>query len=151
MRPTPERIRELVNYDPLTGYITRKFNGCGIVTGKTAKLDGAVYRTADIAWVYYYGEWPKSMLDHKDRSPWNDKIENLRECNHSQNGMNLTQYNPTGFKGVYKSGRLGKPWQAQIRIGGIKTNLGRFKTLDEAREAYLLAALEHHGEFACLE
>ena len=66
----------------------------------------------------------------------------------NQNGYNQIRHNPYGFKGITYDGSRSKPWRAQIRIKGKKTNLGRFNTKEEAYAAYCKAAHEHHAEFA---
>jgi len=104
-------------------------------------------------WRENYGELPPNglVIDHKDRNRNNNDITNLRLATHQQNSYNQWKYNPNGLKGIYNCGRKTKPWQAQIRIDGKKVNLGRFKTKEEAHEAYRKAAKEHFGEFAYYE
>lgn len=36
----------------------------------------------------------------------------------------------------------------QIKVDGKKYRLGSFRTAEEAAEAYRLASIEHHGDFA---
>lgn len=151
MLPSLERVRELFDYDAVNGILHRKFNLFGRVLARGVKVDGVVYPVANIVWLHYYGIWPSKIIDHEDRDHLNIKISNLREATYQQNGYNTLKFNPYGWKGVYLCGRLKKSWQAQIRINGIKVNLGRFETIEEAAEAYIFAALEHHGDFACLE
>ena len=150
-----ERIRETFSYDPLTGTLTRiKSNYDAyigkVVTSEATRLDGEKYPTANIIWAYHYGEWPDKIIDHKDRDRRNTKINNLRKATNSQNGYNKSY--PNEFpKGVTFDASRTKCWRAQIRVDGRKINLGRFNTIEEATEAYRLAAIKHHGEFACLK
>lgn len=44
-----------------------------------------------------------------------------------------------GLRGVTASGRLGKPYRAQISTGGRITKLGLYATPEEAHAAYLRA------------
>ncbi len=150
MIPKIERLRELFSYDPEAGILTRKFNGCGAVNGRSVHFDEFHLPKANIMWALYYGEWPTTLIDHKDRNCINGKIINLRKATTQQNSYNFEVNNLNG-RGVYNCGRKSKPWQAQIRIDGQKINLGRFATKEEAAEAYSQAALKHRGEFACLE
>lgn len=103
-------------------------------------------------WRENHGELPPDhlVIDHKDRDRTNNELSNLRLATIQQNSYNQEKHSTVGVKGVYLCGRLTKPWQAQIRIDGKKVNLGRFATKEEAAEAYRKAAIEHHGEFACL-
>jgi len=39
-------------------------------------------------------------------------------------------------------------WVAAIKYDGKQRSLGRFKSVEEARDAYRVAAEKHHGEFA---
>lgn len=101
-----------------------------------------------IIWALHHGEWPRCQIDHKDRDPSNNRMGNLRYATHSQNGQNRgpSKHNTSGYKGVSRNrGR----WMASIRIGGRKVNLGRFDDPAEAHNAYVAAAKQHHGEFAC--
>lgn len=149
--PSVERIRELFDFDSVKGNLIRKFNLCGEVLAVGIEVDGIKYPTANIVWLYHYGVWPSKILDHKDRDRYNIKISNLREATYMQNGYNQLKYNSSGYQGIYNCGRPSNPWQAQIRINGVKVNLGRFKTKEEAAKAYRDAALKHHGEFACVD
>lgn len=89
------------------------------------------------------------LTDHIDRKPLNNRRENLRLANHSQNGANQTAHknSHTGLKGVYFDKRARK-YRAQIGIGKKKTYLGLYPTPQEAHEAYKQAAREFFGEFA---
>lgn len=53
------------------------------------------------------------------------------------------------YKGVSYCKQTSK-WKAQIRIKGKQTNLGRFKSEEEAAEVYNKKAFEYFGEFAYL-
>ena len=45
----------------------------------------------------------------------------------------------TGFKGVYRNGTVGKPFEAQLHRGGRNKYLGMFATAEEAALAYARA------------
>lgn len=36
-----------------------------------------------VAWLLHYKEWPRGEIDHIDGDPFNNKIENLRDCGDS--------------------------------------------------------------------
>lgn len=91
------------------------------------------------------------MVDHKNQDSLDNQKENLRFSNHSLNAANqgLRSDNTSGYKGVYFFKRWGK-FVAQIRVLGKTTNLGGFKTAQEAAARYNQAAMEAFGEFASL-
>lgn len=92
-----------------------------------------------------HGYWPKEV-DHKDQNKENNRVENLRPCNRSQNKFN-TSFNKT--KGVRWYDRTQK-WSAQIVFQGKQKHLGYFANKSDAILAYNKAAKEFAGDFACL-
>ena len=87
------------------------------------------------------------QTDHIDRNPLNNRLDNLRQCTHSENHYNVLYKNKTGLKGVRKRKRP-YPFYAQIKHLGKSIYLGQFKTAEEAAKAYDIAAREIAGEFA---
>jgi hypothetical protein len=77
---------------------------------------------------------------------------NLRIANSAQNSYNRTIgcNNTSGFKGVFWQPR-NKKWLAQIRADKRQIYLGLFGDPKQAAEAYRVAALKYHGEFARTE
>ena len=51
-------------------------------------LLGRQYRTHRLAWFYVHGVWPTGVVDHKDRDPYNNRIENLRDVPRAVNNQN---------------------------------------------------------------
>lgn len=92
---------------------------------------------------------PDTMFDHIDRNPLNNQKNNLRMCNHSQNGMNRTKRNncSSKYKGVYWNKR-DKKWISSIRLNNRLTHLGCFNLETDAAKAYNTAATKHFKEFA---
>ena len=99
-----------------------------------------------IAWALHYGEWPNKSLDHIDGDRTNNRINNLREANSSQNTINskVRSDNTTGARGVGKN-QYG--WVAQIQSDGKRHYLGFFKTKAEAVAARAEAEVKHFGEW----
>ena len=72
-----------------------------------ARFDGTRHMVIlhRLVWVLVYGRFPK-LIDHINGNPKDNRIENLREVNQSENDMNRVfswKPNPsTGLPGVYK-------------------------------------------------
>lgn len=160
-RLTQERLRALLHYDPETGVFTRvkSVRGfrAGIEAGALHQASGYVYIGVDrhsyrahrLAWLYMTGEWPADDLDHINRNRADNRWINLREATRSQNNANARRRcdNTSGVKGVSLD-RRHNTWRAYIVVDGRQRHLGRFKTVDAAKEAYARAALATFGEYA---
>lgn len=158
-----ERLREALNYDPLTGIFIRTQAGTpgnqrfiGEVAGnldakgyRVISIDGKTYKAHRLAWFYVTGEWPKNQIDHQNEDKDDNRFRNLRDASGSQNQQNRgkPRTNTSGQKGVYWLTRK-RPWRASIRHKGRQIYLGSFFTKDEATAAYAAAAKNYHREFA---
>lgn len=156
---TVERVRHLLAYDPVDGVLRwkpvddlnpRVFPGqiAGSTNGRGyvhVSVDGHLYFVHRLIWFHVFGEWPKDQIDHKDLDKTNNRLDNLREANNSQNNTNVVCTNVLGIKGVSK---IGKRWKASIGKDGRTHYLGVFNTPEAAHAAYMEAAVRLHGEFA---
>mgnify|MGYP001617180464 CR=1 FL=1 len=92
---------------------------------------------------------PSNDIDHINLDRLDNRKDNLRECIHDNNMHNRPKYrnNTSGYKGVsfHKGGRK---WAATIGYNSKLYHLGSFTTPEEAAEAYNIAAITLHGEFA---
>lgn len=158
---TPEFVREHLHYDPDTGLFTwlktvphggkakvGAVAGTKTVNGRIGiGIFGYRFYAHRLAWLYVYGYWPKKHIDHIDGNPSNNKLNNLREANQSENLQNLSSRpkisNKSGFVGASWS-NYHKKWVAVIRINGKQTFLGRFPTPELAHAAYCEAKAKHH-------
>jgi hypothetical protein len=87
-------------------------------------------------------------VDHKNDDGLDNRRENLRICNQSQNNANRRKFNGTSkFKGVYYH-RARNKWQAGIKFEGRYFYLGIFEKEKDAANAYNEKARELFGEFA---
>lgn len=92
-----ERLLEVLSYDPGTGIFhwrpgTRRE---GFVAGTIVSegyisigIDRRCYKAHRLAWLYFHGIWPSAVVDHIDGDTSNNRIENLRDVTHAQNGLN---------------------------------------------------------------
>jgi len=152
---TAERLRSILDYNPETGVFTWKVGRQKVKKGNIAgtihasghrviRVDRRLYISHRLAWLYYYGEWPKGPLDHKDRDPANNRISNLRECTPRENGQNSTKcWGSSKYRGVYWNKRANK-WQAQIRVNKKRIYLGIFDDELDAANAYREAKTKYH-------
>lgn len=156
---THRRLLEVLEYNSDTGVfvwkITRAKARCGQAAGSVNRvhgyveigLDGALYRAHRLAFFYMTGSWPKNEVDHIDLNRSNNKWENLRSADHSQNARNksVRSDSATGLKGAYK--RDYGSFASKIKAEGKVICLGTFRTAEEAHAAYCAAAEKYHGEF----
>jgi hypothetical protein len=111
-------------------------------------IDYVLYRTHRLVWAYHYGA-SAHTIDHINNNSFDNRIENLRECNSSQNSQNsrLPKLNTSGIKGVAWCKQKQK-WRGRIAVDGAEKHIGFFTTIDEAKEAMLSARTKLHGLFA---
>lgn len=136
-------LKKKIYYDPLTGEFTRLATGkkAGYFSGKYLhiKVSNTRFQQHRLAWFFYHGTFPNCAIDHIDGDPSNNRIANLRLAT---DGIN--QQNSKKFIGVTVDRNL---YKAQISIKGRSRTIGRFRTFEEARQAYLQAKIANH--FGC--
>jgi hypothetical protein len=161
MEITQAELKELLHYDPETGIFRRRtstsnsvkpWDVAGYADGHgylKCSIKHKLYFMHRLAWLYMTGKWPQNLIDHKNGNGSDNSWLNLREATHQQNTRNRRKKTNTGanFKGVYFDKKQ-NDWRAYIGLNYKIMHLGRFKTADEAHEAYKAAALKYHGEFA---
>lgn len=170
---TQMRLRELLDYDPMTGTFTWRRQAhvkdgptlgvrnrwAGQVAGATTiqgyriiNVDGERLRACRLAWLYMTGNWPVEHVDHINGNSLDDKWINLRECTRSENMSNaklLRLNNTSGARGVDWNKRLGK-WHARVKFEGQLHHCGYFDNFDDAVKARDTKAAQIHGAFAKL-
>lgn len=108
---TQEYLRRILDYDPETGifrwrarpersrqwntrYLGAKAGSLMQIGYRAIIIDGKHNYEHRIAWLYCYGEWPPTIIDHINGCPSDNRLANLRLATHSQNLFNQK-------KGIY--------------------------------------------------
>jgi len=119
-----------------------------ILGHRTVHLDSVQYYAHRIIWYMMTGNSPPEEIDHKNGKYADNRWENLRLANRSQQRHNIgkRRNNTSGYIGVSWSHDHQK-WFAQIVIEGRRVKRGYFDTPEEAAEIYRRIAQARHGEF----
>jgi len=131
-------------YNPITGeilgmygkVITRKLKEGYIQINGRGTFEGHLSGHS-FAWYMYYGNLDFIVLDHINRIPDDNRIENLRSVTPQQNNFNKN------VKGYCWSTQA-KKWLSRIGLNNKVIHLGLFNTEEKAREAYLNAKKIYH-------
>lgn len=158
MALTAEKLRSVLSYEPNTGIFTWSAQVSRNVKPGTqidpmrnhghyvqAQIDGTLYYTHRLAWLYTHGAWPLGMIDHIDGNKTNNSIANLRDVNTSKNGQNQRKAMSHNKCGVLGVGVVGSRFRALINDSGKQLYLGTFDTPEEAHETYLTAKRKLHS------
>jgi hypothetical protein len=154
---TKTRLKELFSYKDgeLIRKVTTHYNakkgdvvGCPHGNGYLdVRVDGKRYYLHRLIFLYHHGYFPE-YLDHIDMDKSNNKIENLRACNKSQNSANTKaqKNNSLGIKNVIYD-KHAKSYRVQLRHkkGAFRH---RTKCLEFAEFLAEEARSYYHGEFA---
>ena len=153
---TPERLRELVHYDPQTGIFTRRVSTCGKThVGKVIgcqntrgylqiSIDSRLYLASRLAFLYMTGKWPEHQVDHRNHVLTDNRWNNIRDVTQSVNMQNQVRPgrgNKTGYLGVSVDGDR---FAATIKVDKKTIMLGRFDDPAMASKTYLQAKRALH-------
>lgn len=151
--PCPTIIRLVLDYNPGTGLFRHRhipewaFQTPGAAKARNTRFAGqpASYVGRNgyfyisvrqhrllahrLAWVCFYGVWPRGDLDHINGNPTDNRIANLRDVSRSENLRNQKRRadNTSGATGVYFDKRR-NGWYAKAANRGT----GCFATKEEA-------------------
>lgn len=143
---TQQRLKELIQYDPVTGKFYRPTKSgakeCGTASTHSNKqylriwVAGKLYYAHRLAWLYMTGAFPKDQIDHIDGNGLNNVFTNLRDvtCQVNNKNRRLSSNNSSGITGVHWCEERQK-WVSQIKHFGKIKHLGRFNEIEDAKGA----------------
>jgi hypothetical protein len=152
---TQDYVREIFDYDPSTGVVTRKKSvsqntkvgqQAGTVNGHgylAVRVFSKTYSLHRIIWLYVYGQFPSKDIDHINRNRLDNRLLNLRQVDRIDNCRNISRpkHNTSGCMGVSWYGR-DKKWNVYIKVDGKNKWLGRYDTIFDA--AAVRRSAENH-------
>lgn len=160
--PTPEQLRQLLDYEPVTGVLTWRERPAEMFTSDrlpasarqttwNARFGGKVagfirpdgYRNIQfgkrtvkahrVAWALHFGEWPASEIDHINHVRSDNRIANLRVTPRSKNARNKSKRRDNSSGFAGVSWhRRDMVWRAYIQHGGRQICLGSFAKKEDA-------------------
>lgn len=175
---TPQKIRELLDYDPLTGMLTWRTRPlrsgleridkgwntrlAGRPAGMTDR-NGHIWVTVEmlgrpfrkysahrLAWAHYHDEWPTTEdVDHINGNPSDNRMINLRPASTTENVRNQRRrIDNTSGHKGISWSKKSKKWYAYINVDKRMIALGLFASKEEAIAVRRAAAKQFFGEFA---
>ena len=150
---THSRLTELLIYNAELGIFNWRIKRVGIRMGDIAgrvspdgyvrlMIDGNQHQAHRLAWFYTHGTMPIDKIDHINRDRSDNRLENLREVDHTINCRNSSVYrnNTSGVVGVSRTEACtNRPFQASVYVFG-RPFRRNFKSLENAviwRELHL--------------
>lgn len=100
-------------------------------------IDGSCFSRHRVIYAMHNGICPTDkLIDHINRTPGDDRIENLRLVTPEDNNKNQRTPcdNKTGVKGVFWEATV-QSWRAYINTGGKRKYLGRYRDKQSAVHA----------------
>lgn len=91
-------------------------------------------KVVKLIFIYHYKTLPRRIY-HLDNNPMNTRIENLKDCSHSEIQHLSTSYKKSGtYKHINKDGSKG--FNVLVTINGSRANLGTYRTQKLADDVY---------------
>jgi hypothetical protein len=145
-------LKSIVSYDKETGVFQRKdgvkfgFKDDGYLR---SEINGKNYYLHRLAWLYEYGEFPDSHLDHVNGDKADNRIENLRKASRSENLCNVrkTKRNTSGYKNVTFHKESNK-WRVKVSVNGKNKSFGLYEDIELADLVAIEVRNKFHGQFA---
>lgn len=150
--PPQDYLLQRLRYEPETGLLfwkrtalmspqwNGKFSGKRALTAVVSgyhhgNIDNKRHLAHRVIWKMMTGEDP-NFIDHIDGNRSNNRWINLRSVSSAENGKNkgLLKSNTSGAMGVTFCKQTGR-WRAGMQLNGKHICLGRYDTIEEAKEA----------------
>ena len=114
-------LRERYTYCPDTGAIHRAGKLCVSRTYGGKYLKAGAMLQHRLAWFLYTGQQPPAQIDHINLNGHDNRWENLREADTSENQCNIEVHTRslTGIKGIMPV-RGGKLFRAEVCHNGVR-------------------------------
>lgn len=147
---TAENVRDIFDYDPLSGVFkwkvrprSRTMIGDQAGTADPKGYVAVVYKRKRyychrLAWLWMTGDWPPEEIDHRNRQRGDNRFANLRCATSAQNKQNMARAGQPGVR--FFQGRH----VARICADGREIHLGRFRELHDAIAARVAAETRLH-------
>ena len=146
---TAQRLRDLLDYDPLTGLFRWRrvlgratadwFAGTPHGSGYLVVcVEQRNYRAHRLAWLHVKGEWPAATIDHRNRLKTDNRFDNLRDVSgrlNSQNRDGAVERRET---------KRGTRWRVRICRDGRLVTVGTFDSEAAAEAARIGAKSQMH-------
>jgi len=160
--PCIEELKKYYKYLPETGELFLKKARCMADKQKVGKPIGSLggpsrrktwmikhkgknYYISRIAWFLMTGTDPGLLLiDHKNRNAQDNRWDNLRLANETENNYNKI------FVGYCKR-KDNNLFRVRVTLENKRITIGNFKTEEEAKKAAADAQKIFYREFACLD
>ena len=160
---TYELVKELLDYNPDTGRITRTNCDYNLMYGErvvsddgdgylSLRLCGKKRAAHRVIWLWMTGVLPNGQIDHINHNKSDNRWVNLRTASPEQNAHNqpIRGNNKSGVNGVYWD-KVVRKWKAQIKVNYKMIYLGSFDEKTDAVKAREAANKkygfhENHGE-----
>jgi hypothetical protein len=152
---TQDRLMFFLTYNPDTGLFKWTNNAPFKMRGKEAgyylngyhriQVDGVMYASHRLAWLYMTGKFPDNQIDHKDRNKSNNKWLNLRQASHTQNQLNKRSKNASIYRGVKEVKRLNSA--NRYVAYSMRKHIGTFDTAEDAALAYQIYVFKTVGDY----
>jgi hypothetical protein len=136
MELTQKELKEILHYDPETGWFTWLVSKPGPGGGVGARagwvnrstgrrgvgINGSVYSEAKLVFLYMTGSFSKYEVRHKNKIKDDNRWGNLYE---------RIPANNSGVKGVYWA-KSHKKWQVKVQVSGKQARIGGYTKLEDA-------------------
>lgn len=112
-------------------------------------LKGKQYSAAKIVFLLHHGYFPRCII-YMDGNRLNTNFNNIRASTESlRNYTNPSNKAKSGYKNIYYN-KYKNMWLVSIGVSKKCKFIGYYENIEEAKEAYNLAARKIYGDFAVI-